>query len=115
MKITVITGRERVHVQIPYLFIYSVQGPLCVNENNGYNGPGEKKLQATSKNKYDTNLTNEELKKKKKKKKKKKCQANLRNDGSKEPQEQDDYNTSSSEKKRLILSFCGGAYPKFRE
>ena len=34
------------------------------------------------------------------------------NDGSKEPQEQDGYSTSST-KKVLILSFCGGAYPKF--
>ena len=37
------------------------------------------------------------------------------NDGSKEPQEQDNYSTSSSEKKWLILSFCGGAYQKFGE
>ena len=36
------------------------------------------------------------------------------NDGSKEPQEQDNYSTSSSENKWLILSFCGGAYQKFR-
>ena len=37
---------------------------------------------------------------------------NLMNDGSNEPQEQDNYSTSSSERRKLILSICGGAYPK---
>ena len=51
--------------------------------------------------------------KKMKKMKKMKTQPNLVNDGSKEPQKQDEYSTSSYDKKWLILSFCGGAYPKF--
>jgi len=34
------------------------------------------------------------------------------NDGSKEPQEQDNYSTSSSEK-MIDFEPCGGAYPKF--
>ena len=49
------------------------------------------------------NLTNEginliQIKKKKKKMKKMKTQPNLVNDGSKEPQKQDEYSTSSSGK-----------------
>jgi len=53
-------------------------------------------------------------KKKNKKKKEKSTKLTIMNDGLKEPQEQDDYSTLPTLRKRsLILSFCGGAYQKF--
>ena len=76
-----------------------------MNENNGYNGP-EKKIIGNKQNKYVTYRTVQHKssderrvqEKKKKKMKKMKTQPNLVNDGSKEPQKQDEYSTSSSEK-----------------
>ena len=67
-----------------------------MNENNGYNGQGEKNYRQQAKINTN-NLTNEEFKIKKKKKDKNNL-PKLLNDGSKEAQEQDGYSKSSSDK-----------------
>jgi len=81
----------------------TIQGPLCVNENNGYNGPREKnyrqqaKINTVHAVRHKSDEQRVQIKKKKKKKKKNNL-PNLMNDGSKEPQEQDGYSPSPSEK-----------------
>ena len=104
-KITVITAEREFFIgnkqqaKNKKLVRYCVQGPLCVNENNGYNGSRENFYRQQAKKWIIINDRRNRIpnKEEERRRKKKNNLLNLMNDVLKEPQEQDDYSTSSSE------------------